>query len=568
LWGAVAAFVLCAAASLVLAQSIVDPRIVEFNPSPDHARTVNGQAAVTRYDLEFYLLNGQTPLVTVSLGKPSPDPDGVIRVNFESLLASVPAAGVLYVARVVAVGPGGESRSTPSNQFSFEGAACTVSVNPASLSLTGGASTGTILVTAPAGCGWSASEGASWVTITSGANGSGNGSVGYSVSANNSTAQRSTSITIGGQTIALTQGGATCSYTLSQGNATAPPGGLSGTVTVTSLTGCAWTAASNAAWITVTNGASGQGSGSVAYSVAAYNGTTARTGTITIAGRAFTVTQNGVSCTPSITPATATAPPGGTTNGSVSVSAASSCGWTAAANNSWITVTNGASGQGAGTVRYSVAAHSGTSSRTGTITIAGLTYRITQSGITCTYSVSPSTQSVAFAGGTMTATVTAPAGCTWNASEGVSWISISSGASGTGNGTVRYAVSAHTGSASRSATLTVAGRSVAVTQAANTCTFTVTPAAQSVGRAGGVMTASVTAPAGCTWQATESSSWVSIASGASGRGNGTVRYNVSAYSGTSSRSATVTIAGRPVRVTQSAASPPTTPAGLRIVGSR
>jgi hypothetical protein len=60
---------------------------------------------------------------------------------------------------------------------------------------------------------------------------------------------------------------------------------------------------------------------------------------------------------------------------------------------------------------------------------------------------------------------------------------------------------------------------------------------------------------------------VSITGGASGSGNGTVRYSVSAYSGSSARSATLTVAGQPVRVTQSANTPPTTPGGLRIVGS-
>jgi hypothetical protein len=560
---------LCAASPFLLAQSVLDPRIVEFEPSPDHnARTSDGQAVVTRYDLEFYVLNAQTPLLTVSLGKPSPDNDGIIRANFESLLASIPAAGVLYVARVAAVGPGGRGTSDPSNQFGFGGGAppdCSMSVNPASLSLPGGASTGTVLVTAPDGCSWSAAPGASWVSITSGASGTGDGSVRYSVSANPLTTARSTSITIGGQSIPLTQAGAPCTYSLSGSNATAPPAGSSGTVTVTTQSSCSWTAASNVGWITVTGG--GPGSGQAGYSVAAYSGTTARTGTLTIAGRTFTVTQNGVACTPSITPTTASVPASGATDRSVSVSVASACGWTASDNSSWITITGGSSGEGAGTVTYTVAANSGSSSRTGTVTIAGLTHTITQGGITCNYSVSPSSDSVGSSGGTLTATVTAPSGCSWTATDNASWVSISSGASGTGNGTVRYTVSANSGSTARSATLTVAGRSLAVTQAANTCTFTVTPTSQTVSRSGGVMTAAVSAPAGCTWRATESSSWVSITGGASGSGNGTVRYSVSAYSGSSARSATLTVAGQPVRVTQSANTPPTTPGGLRIVGS-
>jgi hypothetical protein len=438
-------------------------------------------------------------------------------------------------------------------------------VNPASLSLTASASSGTLIVSAPAGCPWSASEAASWVTITSGASGSGDGSVGYTVSANGTTSPRSTSIAIGGQVIPLSQAGASCSYTLSQANATAPPSGSSGTVTVNSLAGCDWTAASNASWITVTSGATGEGTATVGYSVAAYAATAARTGTITIAGRTFTVTQNGVACSPSISPASASAPAAGRANGSVSVSVASACAWTAASNVSWITLTGGAAGKGAGTVGYSVAASSGSSSRTGTVTVAGLTHTVTQSGVTCSYTVTPVAQSVPTAGGAMTVAVTAPSACSWTATENATWISITAGGSGTGSGTVRYTATANTGTGSRSASLTIAGHSVAVTQAGVPCTFSVTPASQKVAKAGGTMTAAVNAPPGCNWTASESVSWIAIASGGRGAGNGTVRYTVSNYTGTSSRQATVTIAGRPVVVTQSSPAAPSVPGGLRVV---
>jgi hypothetical protein len=229
-------------------------------------------------------------------------------------------------------------------------------------------------------------------------------------------------------------------------------------------------------------------------------------------------------------------------------------------------VTSGASGQGAATVGFTVAPLTGTSARTGTLTVAGQTFTVTQTGIGCTYAVTSSTLPVTSAGGTMTADVTAPPGCTWTASENVSWISITSGATGTGNGTVRFSVTANAGTSSRTAALTVAGHPVTVTQSGNSCTYTVTPATQSVARPGGPMTATVTAQAGCSWRATESVGWISISSGASGTGNGTVRYNVTAYTGTSSRTATLTIAGRPVSVTQSSSAGPTAPVGLRIVG--
>ena len=49
-------------------------------------------------------------------------------------------------------------------------------------------------------------------------------------------------------------------------------------------------------------------------------------------------------------------------------------------NATFITITAGSSGTGNGTVSYSVAANTGTASRNGTMTIAGLTFTVTQAG--------------------------------------------------------------------------------------------------------------------------------------------------------------------------------------------
>lgn len=85
-----------------------------------------------------------------------------------------------------------------------------------------------------------------------------------------------------------------CTYTVSPTSRSFTHTGGSGTVAVTaSSSQCAWTAVSNAAWLTVTSGGSGAGTGSVGYAVAANTTTAQRTGTITIAGKTFTVTQDG-----------------------------------------------------------------------------------------------------------------------------------------------------------------------------------------------------------------------------------------------------------------------------------
>jgi hypothetical protein len=58
----------------------------------------------------------------------------------------------------------------------------------------------------------------------------------------------------------------------------------------------------------------------------------------------------------------------------------SDCEWTAVSNNSSITITNGASGVGNGTVGYTVGVNTGTNVLSGTMTIAGQTFTITQAG--------------------------------------------------------------------------------------------------------------------------------------------------------------------------------------------
>ncbi len=87
--------------------------------------------------------------------------------------------------------------------------------------------------------------------------------------------------------------GGTCSFSINPTSASFAAAGGSQSVTVTTQAGCNWTAASNNSFITVTSGASGSGSGTVNYSVAA-NTAAARSGSLTIAGLTHSVSQAGV----------------------------------------------------------------------------------------------------------------------------------------------------------------------------------------------------------------------------------------------------------------------------------
>ena len=526
----------------------MDPRVVEFDPSPDHSATLAGQAVVTRYDLEFYLVGGAQAVRVTNLGKPSPQGDGKIRVDFTSLLNPWPAAGTTYEARVAAVGPNGTGRSTGSNTFAFT-SPCSSSISPGNVSVGGGASSGTVTVTAVGGCPWTATSGAAWLTITAGGGGTGNGVVSYSVAANTTTAQRQGNLSIAGQTFTVTQA-AGCTYSITPTATNVASGASTGNVAVSAGASCQWSAASSATWITITGGASGSGPGTVSYSVAANTGTTSRTGSATIAGRTFSVTQDGVPCNYTLNPVSATLGPAAGSS-VVGVTAQTGCSWNAASGAAWITVSSGASGSGNGQVGFNVTANPTTSTRSGAITIGGRPFNVTQTGQSCTYSISPANTSVPASAATGNFNVTALAGCAWTAASSGGWITITSGATGSGNGPVGFSVAANPNVAGRSGSISVGGQTYTINQAGVVCTPTLNPLSSSVGAGGSTgNSVSVTIPAACQWTATSNAQWLSVTNGASGTGNGSVVFNVAANTSTSSRSASLTIAGQPFNVSQ------------------
>ena len=174
-------------------------------------------------------------------------------------------------------------------------------------------------------------------------------------------------------------------------------------------------------------------------------------------------------CIHGLTPATQTMNASGGTGNTVGVGASSGCLWTAVSNApSWITVTDGSMGTGSGTVTYSVGVNPGPNARRGTMTIAGKTFIVSQETpvpASCTITI-PSGRSVGGSGGSYNLAVTASTGsCAWTAKSSVPWITITSGASGTGSGTVRYTVPTNPGPGPRAGRIIVNGKRFTVTQA-------------------------------------------------------------------------------------------------------
>ena len=256
---------------------------------------------------------------------------------------------------------------------------CTYTINP--LSATPGAAGGNFpaTVTANSGCSWTAVSAVSWISVVSGASGSGNGAFTYSVAANTATTPRSGSLSIAGQTLAVTEAGvAAAAAPLTPSSATfSAAGGRSSIVVALPPAYSYWSATSNAGWLVITSGANSTGgNNTVNYSVSANTAAT-RTGIITIAGVAFSVTQAGTSCSYGITLGKMVSAPGGV-DGTVGIATQAACPWSATSNVSWISAVSGNPGAGSGTLSFFIAANPAMTVRTGVLSVAGYSIQITE----------------------------------------------------------------------------------------------------------------------------------------------------------------------------------------------
>ncbi len=89
--------------------------------------------------------------------------------------------------------------------------------------------------------------------------------------------------------------GTPCSYSVSPTSYSPGSGGGSTTVSVTTAANCAWSTSTNAAWLSISGGRVGSGTATL---MAASNGSTARSGSVTVAGKAVSVNQAGSVVTP------------------------------------------------------------------------------------------------------------------------------------------------------------------------------------------------------------------------------------------------------------------------------
>ena len=166
-----------------------------------------------------------------------------------------------------------------------------------------------------------------------------------------------------------------CGFFLLTSSASVPSSGGTGSFSVASGSGCQWSAASEAPWLSITAGPNGTASsGSVTYSVQPNPSTLSRMGTIQ-AGNGFSstffqVNQAG-SCNYSLSGGPTVTVSGSGGSGTIQVTTGPDCVWSAIPGASWLTISAGASGTGPGSLTWKASQNTANLDRQATITVGG-----------------------------------------------------------------------------------------------------------------------------------------------------------------------------------------------------
>ena len=177
---------------------------------------------------------------------------------------------------------------------------CQAALTNSSSGFSAAGGTGSVKISVARECAWSATTPSPWIAITAGQQGQGDGTVSYKVAENGDPVNRSASIVVGDQHVDIGQQAAECRYTLSAPSQPLSATGGQATVDVRTHSACGWTAAADAAWVSLTP-SSGKGDGVVRVD-AAPNAGNDRVVTLTVGTSRVTMTQDHAPIPPQPTP--------------------------------------------------------------------------------------------------------------------------------------------------------------------------------------------------------------------------------------------------------------------------
>ena len=451
------------------------------------------------------------------------------------------------------------------------------------------------------------SSGMDWLTITEGATGGNSGTIVVAFSLNTSTNPRTGTITVTApgatgspKIVSVVQDGSPeqpiLLVTPSTQNVTSPAGTTNFAVSNTGTGTMTYSAAvtTGGDWLTITGGATGGNTGTIAVAYTENTSITPRTGTITVTAPGatgspvqVTVYQSGINPQPilTVTPANQNVTsPAGTTSFAVANTGTGTMTYSAAVTTGgdWLTITGGATGGNTGTIAVAYTENTSITPRTGTITVTApgatgspVQVTVTQAGANPQpiLTVTPTNQNVTSPAGatsfavanTGTGTMTYSAAVT----TGGNWLTITGGATGGNTGTIAVAYTENTSITPRTGTITVTAPGatgspvqVTVTQAgANPQPIlTVTPTNQNVTSPAGATSFAVanTGTGTMTYSAavTTGGDWLTITGGATGGNTGTIAVAYTENTSITPRTGTITVTapgatGSPMQVTVS-----------------
>lgn len=248
-----------------------------------------------------------------------------------------------------------------------------------------------------------------------------------------------------------------CSYNLSENVISFPASGGNGTFDILTSTNCNWAAVSNNnSWLTITSAQNGKGNGTITYSVKSNGTLNPIQGSISIEGQTYIVNVMGINCTYSISPSTSQTFSSNGGTGSFLINSTSGCEWTATSSDpSWLHIISNSSGNGNGSLSFSVDPNFETYSRIGTIAVSGQVFTVTLSGVSinCSVKIVPSSPSIiGNYKGSYSFAYNINQGCSYEVlSSSTEWLTIKSGL----KGVVNYDVKANSGWYSRTAYVTI-----------------------------------------------------------------------------------------------------------------
>ncbi len=386
---------------------------------------------------------------------------GVTRVLGRFLVRAVLLASALLG---VACGSTSTSVTGPT------GTKCDVAATNNTPQLPASGGNGTIAVTTARDCTWTASSEASWIALGT-TSGQGSAMVNYVVQANPLGTTREARLMVAQQPIVVAEAAAACRYDASPSSVSVDAPGQQMAIALTATDGCQWTVRADSPWIGAAAPANGTGSATIQIAITA-NTAAARAGNVAIGNATVHVTQAAHDTPPARTPtppAPTPQPPSpsptpspspsptpsptpncadtikptwynaghGPDSVTVNVTAAGGCAWTTSTGAAWVAIAAGRSGTGNGNVQLTIPANTG-SARTTVVTIAGNAFTLMQDG--CSAAIKPTWYNSGRGPDHIQIGVTADTGCTWTAASTVSWVTVTQGASGSGDGTVELAV--------------------------------------------------------------------------------------------------------------------------------